>query len=348
MINLVKEIVSSVLPPLKRADNEPERLVKHYKKVEQASTPEAAINVSSLPPLTERSAALGYDPRKFFEHNYKYQQERCKLICAGWGAWIGINWKLVRNFFGSNVPVSKENLVLFSQDFLIKKKKATSTYVKIRIEFRKYLEWLIKNNFIGPDAMSLMGGFRHVTIVTPKKPLITEEEYHAFRKAVQGTPYYYFLTLLWTYGIRRGDAVYLKWESIDWNTKTIRFVPWKTRKKNSQPVELPFTDEIEFMLRALKNDPYNQIYVCNALAKNGYSNASDNVCVTLRELIKIRAKLNFRGVHIFRHTRASRMLNAKDPVDIYTAGEILGISDLKTLQRYVRVSPDNKKKAVSL
>lgn len=267
------------------------------------------------------------------------------LSSTRWANWMYQNWNIVRKYFDRRT-VSKDTLLEFSKWFLFEKKYATSSYRKVYMELVNYCEWLEARGSV-PTTKPLIDGLLPMPVVIKSKPIIQESEYARLRENFKGTPYYYLLTLLWTYGMRRNDAIYLTWDKVDLDNDIIRFVPWKTRRKTSTEVELPITEEIRVFFEALKQDPDNSVYVCNALAKNGYHAAGENAT----SLIAMRCqKLGMRRInpHLFRHTRASRMLNGENAVDIYTAKEILGISTLTTLQKYVKVSIANKTRAIKM
>lgn len=305
--------------------------------------PESTITIDGKPIDTGEYRAKEYPPSEFFLHWREYWKDRTALMRPNSIRMILNEWDRFKLYFQKR-PVGPSTVRDFCRWYLFEKKWATSMYALLLTDYNYYIDFLSKRNIVvNPKEMS--EAYKPMPVVKKKKPIVTEEEYERLRKASFGSPFYYFFTLLWTYGMRKGDAVYLTWEQVDMETKTIRFVPWKTKRKNSKPVELPFTEEMEKFFIAMKQDPDNKKYVCNHLARSGHARAPELASQMVGYYVR-KAKIGRPiGPHMFRHTRATRMLNAANPVDIFTASDVLGICT-ETLKTYVRISPENKKKAI--
>jgi integrase/recombinase XerD len=147
------------------------------------------------------------------------------------------------------------------------------------------------------------------------------------------------LLLTYRLGLRRSDAFNLKFSEIDWNNKSIRIV----QKKTLVPLELPLPDDVG---DALSN------YICNfrkdvedhnfvfltvqAPIRKIKSGASGATAERLHKNYDVREE--FHGLHIFRRTCASKILNFGNTPEMVSA--VLGHSNMDSIKHYIALDND--------
>ena len=181
----------------------------------------------------------------------------------------------------------------------------------------------------------------------------TIEESQKILALVSDTIFEIPITMMLFYGLRREEAIGLKWSNIDFENDSIlightvtetrvdghlQMIQKDLTKNNSSFRSLPLVAPIKELL----NEKRKSIYECKKLFKSGYcSKYSDYVCVNeIGELIQPRTlsdnfkriikKNNIRNLRLYdcRHTAASIML--KNGVSMKQIQMILGHSDYAT------------------
>ena len=181
----------------------------------------------------------------------------------------------------------------------------------------------------------------------------TIEESQKILALVSSTIFEIPITMMLFYGLRREEAIGLKWSNIDFENDSIlightvtetrveghlQMIQKDLTKNNSSFRSLPLVAPIKELL----NEKRKSIYECKKLFKSGYcSKYSDYVCVNeIGELIRPRTlsdnfkriikKNNIRNLRLYdcRHTAASIML--KNGVSMKQIQMILGHSDYAT------------------
>lgn len=134
-------------------------------------------------------------------------------------------------------------------------------------------------------------------------------------------------------GMRRDEVRYIEWEDIDFKNKEI----YIRNKENFSPKDgkertVPMHPEVEKILKRRKKESG---FVFSSPKDKEFSQN-----VWQEQLLGITQKLNIENakLHYFRHTFASRAVNQ---MDIKSAAEILGHSDLKTTMKYIHGSRDH-------
>lgn len=297
-------------------------------------------------PVVYALRVSAYSNKDFFKFWSEYFKDRVSMVSSGTANWNYKCWTCIKEYFKFR-SISPETMGDFARWFTQDRGLANSEYGRAKMELTRYIRWL-KDKDVVQDPSKLISSLKTLPNIRkrPLRHLISLEEYTKLKTKCKGTPYYGVVVMVWTYGMRLGDALFMTWDMVDFDARVIRFTPWKTRNKTGAQVELPMPDEIIDLLQVLKSNPDNAKYVFNYFAKRGYS-AVNNAAGTLRSLCQ-RAGIRTLNWHLFRHTRASRMLNGEHAVDVFTAQQVLGIKNLATLQRYVKSSPANKLRAINL
>lgn len=167
---------------------------------------------------------------------------------------------------------------------------------------------------------------------------------------------YGILICLFT-GLRLGELVALKWQSVDLKNKIIYiekavstisqnhkiFTIEDTPKTTSSIRVIPISKQLFEILKELKQNISSEYVVCShnnkKLQPRAYQKSFENL---LKKL-----KIKHYGFHSLRHTFATRLLENK--VDIKTISELMGHSSPTiTLNRYVHTNLQNKRKAMEI
>ena len=147
-------------------------------------------------------------------------------------------------------------------------------------------------------------------------------------------------------GIRKIDIINLKWKNIDWNNNSINIIQIKTKKQLSLP--LP-NDVGEAIIEYIKNERPFRIKTEDdfIFIRHRYPLINLNNEFSLTYIIKgaltnlgIPDKKYYQaGLHSFRFTLATEMLNKEVPADIISS--VLGHSNLNSQKSYTRVNKNN-------
>lgn len=151
------------------------------------------------------------------------------------------------------------------------------------------------------------------------------------------------LALLIFTGMRRGEAIGLRWEDIDWKKRLIA-VKRAVTYRNNRPVVGKTKSEAGNRIIPLDEQLAVFLQPCRQL--NGYiiGNGEEPITETTfkRMWERIKKKINLYGAtpHVFRHTYIT--LAASSGMDVKTLQSIAGHSDIKmTLDRYAHKRENN-------
>jgi len=144
--------------------------------------------------------------------------------------------------------------------------------------------------------------------------------------------------LIWRFlfktGLRRGELFNLEWSDIDFDVKLIKIQPkdfWKP--KNSQPRNLPMTNEVNDILRERKQLNESDRWVFSTPGGAQYT-------ALRRTFIETLAKINVNGtLHTFRHTFASHLV--MQGVSLAVVQKLLGHSTITMTMKYAHLAPDH-------
>lgn len=161
---------------------------------------------------------------------------------------------------------------------------------------------------------------------------LDEDEIALLNKYVKDDDLRLMLQVAMATGLRKQNLFNLKWGQIDLSNGLIRVIA-----KGQKEIFIPIGEEITANLRGYRRTllvigPDLQVFPTKAYDKR------------LRSVLRA---LKIRGVsfHTLRHTFGSWLAMAG--VDIKTIAELMGHSSIDTTQRYVHVSSEHKKEAVS-
>ena len=150
-------------------------------------------------------------------------------------------------------------------------------------------------------------------------------------------------------GLRKIDIINLKWNNIDWINNSINIIQVKTKKQLSLP--LP-NDVGEAIIDYIKNerpfkirDENENIFIRHRYPLTNLTYEFSLTTIIEKALIKSgvpKGKYKQRGLHSFRFTIATELLNENIPVEIISS--VLGHSNLNSQKTYTRVNNDNLRK----
>ena len=150
-------------------------------------------------------------------------------------------------------------------------------------------------------------------------------------------------------GIRKIDIMNLKWSNIDWKNNSINIIQQKTKKQLSLP--LP-NDVGEAIIEYIKEErPFkiknenDYIFIRHRypLTKLSRDFSLSYVIEDIFKVIDIpNDKYKQKGLHSFRFTLATELLNENVPIDIISS--IVGHSNLNSTKTYIKVSDNNLQK----
>ncbi len=138
-------------------------------------------------------------------------------------------------------------------------------------------------------------------------------------------------------GLRSSDIRSLKFQDIDWDNKTINITQVKTKRSLS----LPLLDDvgwaiIEYLKNGRPETDCNNIFVSHSYP---YGELTTVCNIVPRQMRKagIESPANKRiGMHSFRHSLATRML--EDDIPLTIVSQTLGHADTTSTEIYLRIS----------
>lgn len=170
----------------------------------------------------------------------------------------------------------------------------------------------------------------------------------------------YAFPLLLNTGMRIGELLALKWESVDFDNKQIHIIATRnqTIDRSGETKRYVVADNSTKTSSGYRTIPMNQqAYECLMYFKNlGYNNGyvmanSNNNVVSYRNInralsqILKKAKINHGSPHSLRHTFATKLF--QNGVDAKVISDLLGHSDISiTYNIYTHVIKEQKMKAV--
>ena len=219
----------------------------------------------------------------------------------------------------------------------------TQSYIKFFL--REFLSFLVNNHEAQPDLATMFP-----VILENKRGALpsvyTAEELRSAYEQLNdelccAKRNRAVLLLAYQLGMRAGDIIKLKQESIDWRLQKISFTQQKTKRK----IFLPLPDECMFaLLDYLKNerpqidDPY--IFLGSRAPYKPLSeyNSYHRVISDCYKNAGVDTKGKHRGLHSVRHSMAVNMLLSDIPYPVITG--VLGHESANTTKAYLRVDTE--------
>ncbi len=219
----------------------------------------------------------------------------------------------------------------------------------IRSILSKALKGAEVKNLVRPNLVKYI----ELDHYAPKERVIwNKEQVQTFLNGTKNHPYELFFNLYAIYGLRRGEAIGLMWEDIDFEHKVIHIRRQYTYvgkrpslcdlKTDSSKRDLPLLDDIEVILKKLSKAPENAKGFIIAENESPIKPSKVNW-----EFKKITKQLGLPKVvlHSLRHYTATALKRAG--VSVKDAQKILGHASIQTtLQNYQHADTEDMKEAL--
>jgi integrase len=142
-------------------------------------------------------------------------------------------------------------------------------------------------------------------------------------------------------GMRRGEVLTLKWADLDFEQNLVRVVHTKNHHIRYIPMNTRLKNLLESIKPELTTWEETPFVFWNVQTENAFKNLSKAVKSACN-----RAGLQEVTFHTLRHTFASRLAQAKVPINVIR--ELLGHGDMQVTMRYAHLAPSNLREAVQL
>lgn len=246
-----------------------------------------------------------------------------------------------------NILLSKlepHHLEEFKQKRLdeIRAKKGSSSVGKTTVNMdvrtlKRALEYAIDWGYLKDNPFRRVKSIR----TEAKKPMaMSPEDFTTMLMEVEDLQLQKFYRVLVLTGMRRGELLYLTWENVDFDNRTIHIESSAMyRVKGGAGRSLPITNEVEKILKSLeRNDPY---VFMDERAKPYHE---DYITKKFKKAIR-DAELDGRyHLHCLRHTFATWL--AASGVPMVVIKELLGHAYLKTTEAYTKIPTNEMRKAL--
>ena len=255
--------------------------------------------------------------------------------------------KFIKHLETNNTPITNINEDIINEfiKVIINQKSLTNVLRDCSL-LRVFLRYLFSNGYIKSDYIYLVPKVKRL----PKKiPTIwTEHEVNSFLNKAKELAnsseiqkrHYAMLLIAARLGLRRCDIINLKFDNIDWQNNSINIIQLKTKA----PLTVPLTKEvgwaiIEYIKNGRPKSESKYIFVkhqppFDKLTSPSFpiKNIADKAGVELNNK-------NKKGIHSFRFSLATRMLNKQIPMDIISS--VLGHTSLNSTNIYLRIDCQN-------
>jgi site-specific recombinase XerD len=143
--------------------------------------------------------------------------------------------------------------------------------------------------------------------------------------------------LLGQTGLRASDVARLQIQDIDGRARTVTI----RRSKSRRPSELPITDEaraavLRYVRHGRPRVATSALFVTQAFPYDVGMTAHSVSSVVARAFKKARIEHPSKGAHVLRHTLATRLVAARQPLK--AIADVMRHRDIDTTVRYVRVN----------
>jgi integrase len=232
---------------------------------------------------------------------------------------------------------------LFSAFFAMRTGMAPSSLSVVADVLRQFHRHLFVQGDMARDVSHLVPPFRgHRRLRLPR--VWTEMEVTALLEAVDraspvGKRAYAILLLGCRLGLRSSDIRSLRLDDLDWGGGLVSF----TQEKTGRRVTLPLTEEvgsalIDYLRHGRPVSPHREVFLMVTAPYAPFS-ADDR----LHRIVDHHRRLagiplepeRPRGMHSLRHTVATRLMEARVPLE--TIADVLGHASVETTRGYTRV-----------
>ena len=240
-------------------------------------------------------------------------------------------------FHNNKKPLEKEAVHAFLSNRKLSGSKGVTLNMILSV-LKSFFKYFLDTGQIKSNPTTLIPQFREeAATVIGFKP----DEAKELLKASYGNPYSIYWTpmilLGWHYGMRLGDAASFKRSFVNNNTKQIKFIPMKKRRRE---IILPLVPDVDL---ALDKVPYDDDEYFFPLGKDRYY-FRGSLSQEFKTIVKEAGLSNTLTFHCLRHGAATRMLKAG--VRTTTITEIIGWENPAMLRRYIDRDEEDISKAL--
>ena len=207
---------------------------------------------------------------------------------------------------------------------------------------RGFLRWAYVNGLLDRDlaaAAKVVKQYQHAHL----PDVLTQKEARALLGAVNrstaiGRRDYAVLLLAARYGLRPCDIRQLRLDDIDWRSATITLQQSKTGRDLSLPL-LPDVSKalISYLRHGRPSTQYRTIFVRHRAPFEPFA-PNNNLSTIMRAALRnagLEDRPGRRGLYLLRHTLATRLLEAGQPIK--TIGDVLGHANTQSTLLYTKV-----------
>ena len=264
----------------------------------------------------------------------------------------------LKNEFGKDYIANLD--VTHLQQYAIDLAKTQISYRKTLAILHRVIKYAIKMDWCEKDPFDkiIMPKKSDKKSTYPEDNLYTLEELKEFLKAAKkhNYMYYTFFMILGSLGLRRGEALALKWENIDFENQTMSITHTVSRNAdNHKTIDLTKTPKSRRKLLI----PNNLLEVLKEYKKRQavFNKPTDYLFHTktgeflhpsvpakfISSIYKFNPELRQITPHGFRHTLATLLYNANDQIKPKEVQEILGHSKVTmALDVYTHVTEEKR------
>ncbi len=215
--------------------------------------------------------------------------------------------------------------------------KSTSTIRQVYTVLRAVLDGAVRDQLVGRNVASAV---KRPKVETTEARHLAPADVRRLLDAAEGSRYHSLLVLLAGTGLRRGEALALKWSDVDLDAGTVRVRGTLSRVGGDLVVTKPKTEKslrtvpipasVRTMLKQHRRDQlHERVRAANVWTETGYvfTTETGQPCDPRNALRALtgaaeRAGLKAIGLHTIRHSYATVMLEAGTPLKVVS--ELLG------------------------
>lgn len=271
---------------------------------------------------------------EFVPSYYGLFMTRKKLAGRSIGTLKLYNYYLMDFFLYKPVPIEEMDssfMIAYLYDYQKRHKVSNRTLNHIRIVINGFFQWAVNEGYIKKNFVGNTDVIKYVE--KPRQPL-TDEEIVLIREACITDRETAFVNLLLSTGMRIGEVERLKWEDIDFNTKSIEVFG-----KGSKYRTVMFDSSAKIALlkyKMTKSGSSEYVFTSEKHPFNGMKKRS--LELLLSRIVKRTSIAKPVSPHVLRHTFATQALSRG--MSIEKLKTLLGHEDYSTTLIYAKVNMD--------
>lgn len=235
-----------------------------------------------------------------------------------------------------------EKEILSFVDYLKSKNYASGTISQNLSFLRQFLNWSYKNSLILFPISELVPSIKSTN---KEKAIFTVEEINIFLDSIgiEAIRDRLFFELLYSSGIRKAEAINLKWSDISLRARKIRI----DQGKGSRDSYVPYSKTVSLFLKKWKKRSYESDkdylfpgdksqHIGSTTVQRMFTNYLKNSGIEKKGLT----------IHSIRHSCATHLLEAG--ADVRYVSELLGHNSIETTVRYTHPTIEGQRKAYKM